>query len=229
MAKILIVEDDAAVSGLIEDYCKREHHAVEAVASGIEASERLKLFHYDLIILDWQLPDLSGIEVCRIYRHSGGTAAILMLTGKASIIDKESGFEAGADDYLTKPFQFRELVARVKASLRRPRTLIPGVFTVAHIALDTSSHEVTKNGEKIDLLPKEFALLELFLRNPNQVFSLEALLDRVWSSESDTTPEAVRTCLLRLRRKLDVPGGQSIISTLYGVGYRLDQPPEPHN
>ena len=228
MAKILIVEDDDAVSDIIGDFCKRDRHTVDIVPSGIEAVDRLKTYYYDLVILDWQLPDLSGVEVCKAYRDSSGTAAILMLTGRNTILDKEAGFGAGADDYLTKPFDLRELSLRINAMLRRPRTYTPRVLKFAHVKLDPGTHEVTSNGVKIDLLPKEFALLELFLRHPTQVFSLDALIDRVWSSDTEVTQESVRTCLHRVRRKIEQPGCPNILATVYGVGYKLEAPGESH-
>lgn len=225
MAKILIVEDDPATANLISDCVASDKHTYEIVNSGKEALDRLKLYHFDLVVLDWQLPDIEGIEVLQSHRDRGGQTPILMLTGMSHIKDKETGFAAGADDYLTKPFYASELIARVKALLRRPSQIVSTKLTFGDISLDSSSHEVFKNGKKIDLLPKEFAVLELFMRNPNQVYSLEVILDRVWHSESETTPESVRTCMQRLRRKIDSEGKPSLIATVYGVGYKLDTEP----
>lgn len=222
MAKVLIVEDDPATADLISDCVASDKHTTEVVNSGQEALDRLKLYHFDLVVLDWQLPDLDGIEVLQRHRDRGGQTPILMLTGMSHIKNKESGFAAGADDYLTKPFHVTELLARVKALLRRPAQIVSTKLTFGEITMDCSSHEVFKTGKKIDLLPKEFAVLELFMKNPNQVYNLEAILDRVWASESDTTPESVRTCMQRLRKKIDSSGKPSLISTVYGVGYKLD-------
>jgi len=223
MVKVLVVEDDELVSGLISDCLKLDHYDVEVVANGKEASDRLKLYNYDLIVLDWQLPEESGMDVCQKYRASGGNTPIIMLTGKRSIDDKEAGLNAGADDYLTKPFNARELVARVRAVLRRPPSVTPSKLKVRDLELDPVSHEVTLGGEKLDLKPKEFTLLEFFMRNPNQVFSNNDILNRVWVSESDSSPQAVRTCMQRLRDKIDRKEQPSIITTVYGVGYKLEQ------
>lgn len=223
MVKVLVVEDDEFVSGLIEDCLKLDHYDVEVVASGNEASDRLRLYNYDLILLDVGLPEQSGLDVCEKYRSMGGSTPIIMLTGKRTIDDKEAGLNAGADDYLTKPFNARELVARVRAVLRRPPQLAPTRLKISDLELDPISHEVFLAGKKLDLKPKEFTLLEFFMRNPNQVFSNNDILNRVWVSESEASPQAVRTCMQRLREKIDRDGHPSIITTVYGVGYKLEQ------
>jgi DNA-binding response OmpR family regulator len=167
------------------------------------------------------LPELSGIELCRQYRSRGGTAPVLMLTGKGTISDKESGFDAGADDYLTKPFHMKELSMRLRALLRRATAFTGDVLRVKDIELEPSNHRATRNGADLNLLPKEFALLEFLMRHPNQVFSAEALLSRVWASETDTTVDAVSTCIKRLRKKIDSEDQPSLIRTVHGVGYKL--------
>jgi DNA-binding response OmpR family regulator len=222
MPKVLVVEDDEFVSGLISDCLKLDHYDVEVVDTGKEASDRLRLYSYDLIILDIQLPEESGIDVCHKYRQAGGNTPIIMLTGRRTIDDKEAGLNAGADDYLTKPFNARELVARVRAVLRRPPMVQASKLKVQDLELDPVSHEVTLDGKKLDLKPKEFSLLEFFMRNPNQVFSNNDILNRVWVSESDSSPQAVRTCMQRLRDKIDREGKPSIITTVYGLGYKLE-------
>lgn len=222
MAKILIVEDDLDVAGMIEDWLvHQEKHVVEKVATGNDAVDRLKFYYYDLIILDWELPDFTGIEILGNYRKSGGTVPVLMLTGKSAINEKEVGLDAGADDYLTKPFDGRELSARIRALLRRTVGKATNILIMKDLVLDPVSHAVTKAGEPIELLPKEFALLEFLLRHPDEVFSLEALLDRVWKSESDSSPDTVRTTIQRLRKKIDRDGEPSMIGTIHRVGYHL--------
>lgn len=222
MAKILIVEDDLDVAGMIEDWLvHHEKHVVEKVATGSDAADRLKFYHYDLIILDWELPDLSGIEILKRYRSADGLVPILMLTGKSAIDEKELGLDSGADDYLTKPFEGKELSARIRALLRRSSGRATNTLKAHDVLLDPVSRAVTKAGEPIDLLPKEFALLEFFLRHPDEVFSLEALLDRVWKSESDSSPDTVRTTIQRLRKKIDREGEPSLIGTIHRVGYHL--------
>jgi len=222
MAKILIVEDEFDLSEPVRAYLEGEHHLVEVVGDGQEAMERLRFYKYDVIILDWMLPHLSGIEVCKSFRASGGTTPILMLTSKKQTQDKIVGLDAGADDYLTKPFEVQEVSARIRALLRRPQHTNANVLNARNIVLEPGSFKVTRDGQDVALLPKEFALLEFFMRHPGQVFSAEALLDRVWSSESEASPETIRTYIKRLRQKIDTDGQPSLISTVHGVGYKLD-------
>ena len=221
MAKILLVEDDQALSKLVRNWLSLEHHAVETVEDGEEALHRLKVSEYDLVILDWTLPKLAGVEVLKEHRRLGGQTPVLMLTGKDKISDKEEGFDAGADDYLTKPFHGKELTVRIKALLRRPPNLVKDVLRVGDLVLEKENFSVRRGDSEIRLLPKEFALLEFLMRHPNQVFSAEALLERVWVSESESTVEAVTTCIKRLRRKLESDGVPSPIATVHGVGYKL--------
>jgi DNA-binding response OmpR family regulator len=221
MAKILVVEDDLTVCTIIEDWLTHQHHTVEISHNGLEADHYLKTYQYDVIVLDWGLPDLSGVEICKRYKSSGGRAPVLMLTGKHDIEDKEEGFNAGADDYLTKPFDIKELSARIRALLRRPTNVYDNILSIRNVSLDPNNHIVTKDGEAIKLTPKEFAVLEFFMRNPNKVFKADALLDHVWNSEAGSGPETVRTCIKRLRRQIDTQGQSSIIENVHGVGYKL--------
>src|SRR4030095_15121453 len=203
MAKILLVEDDVQLSRTVKGWLSLEHHSVETVQSGQDALDMLAVYQYDLIVLDWQLPGLSGLELCKEFRSQGGLTPILMLTGKSAIAEKEAGLDAGSDDYLTKPFHMKELSARVRALLRRASGMTSNVLSAGKLVLDPSLYRVTVNGEEIHLQKREFALLEFLMRNPNKVFSAEALLERVWASETDATPFAIRTCMMRLRRKIE--------------------------
>ncbi|HEY9793633.1 MAG TPA: response regulator transcription factor [Candidatus Obscuribacterales bacterium] len=224
MAKILIVEDDVGLARMVSDWLKFEHHMVEMANNGRDGLDKLKSFEYDLVVLDVDLPELSGIEVCKEFRSTGGTTPVLLLTGKNTLTDKETGFGAGADDYLTKPFHMKELSMRLRALLRRAE----GSFAVGDqlkyrdIELDVKTHRVTRSGKELQLLPKEFALLEFLMRHQGQVFNGEALLSRVWASESETSIDAVSTCIKRLRKKIDLEGENSLIRTVHGVGYKLD-------
>jgi DNA-binding response OmpR family regulator len=222
MAKILIVEDEIDLSEPVRAYLTHEHHLVEVVADGREAMERLRFYKYDLIILDWMLPGVQGVDVCKTFRASGGTTPILMLTSRKQTQDKITGLDAGADDYITKPFDVAEISARVRALLRRPQQVTTNVLAARNVTLDPTTFKVTRDGADVQLLPKEFALLEFFMRYPGQVFSAEALLDRVWSSESEASPETIRTYIKRLRQKLDTPGQPSMLVTVHGVGYKLE-------
>lgn len=226
MAKILVVDDDKLLTDMIADSLDADHHTVECVNLGEDAKELLKNYHYDVIILDWGLPDVTGLDICKQFRFDGGTTPVLMLTGRDTVDEKERGLDSGADDYLTKPFHMRELGARVRALLRRVGPSRSNVLIHRDIELDPSAHRVTRNNVEISLHPKEFSLLEHFLRNPTQVFSPQSLLDRVWSSESNVGPETVRTCIKRLRQKIDVDDKESIIENVYGVGYKLREEPQ---
>lgn len=222
MAKILVVEDEKALSDVVIDYLSAQNYNVDHVADGKEALDRLKFYSYDLVVLDWQLPNMEGVDICRSFRSSGGTTPIIMLTGKREVDDKERGLDAGADDYLTKPFHMKELGARVRALLRRPAAVVSQDLKVRDVSLDPTTHQVRKDGKDLDILPKEFALLEFLMRHPKQVFSAEALIERVWPTDSDASPGTIRTYVNRLRSKIDTKGEDSIITTVHGIGYRLD-------
>jgi DNA-binding response OmpR family regulator len=222
MAKILVVDDDKLLADLVSDSLSGEYHTLECAYNGEDARELLNNYHYDVIVLDWGLPGVTGVELCKEFRFKGGTTPILMLTGKDTIDEKEKGLDSGADDYLTKPFHLKELSARVRALLRRSGSTAPSnVLEVGDLVLDPSAHKLTRDNKEITLHPKEFALLEHLMRHPNQVFSAQNLLDRVWKSESNVGPETVRTCVKRLRQKIDIDGQPSMLENIYGVGYKL--------
>jgi DNA-binding response OmpR family regulator len=220
MAKVLLIEDDKDLANMVRTYLLFEHHSVESLFDGQRATEYLRSFPYDVIILDWELPEKSGIEVLKEFREHGGTTPVLMLTGKTDISEKEKGLDAGADDYLAKPFEMRELGARVRALLRRPAMTLSNTLRAGDIVLDASKYKAWKLDQPISLVPKEFKLLEFFMRHPNQVFTPEALLNRVWPTESESTEEALRTAIKRLRKKIDPDG--KLLRTIHGVGYILE-------
>jgi DNA-binding response OmpR family regulator len=222
MPKILVVEDTVSLMDLIQGWLEAEHYVVETVDNGVEAMNRMRFYTYDVIVIDWGLPGMTGIEICKALRAAGNTVPVLMLTAKKSIDDKEVGFESGVDDYLTKPFEMRELSARIKALLRRPRQVHRSVLNVGGLMLEPDTHKVTMDGQNVQLLPKEFTLLEFFMRNPGQVFSLEAILDRLWSADQEASAESVRKHVTRLRAKITGPDGQSILKNVHGVGYKLE-------
>lgn len=222
MAKILVVDDDEYLAENVADYLKLERHVVETAFTGRDGLALLDTYQYDLLILDWQLPDISGPEMCEKLRAQGAALSILMLTGKGDIASKECGLDSGADDYLTKPFHPRELGARIRTLLRRPQTLLKDVLTIGNLTLDLKSYEVTRAGSKVQLLPKEIALLEFLMRHPDEVFSIDALLDRIWSSESDASENTVRTHMYTLRKKLGPDDGSPSIKTVHRVGYKLE-------
>lgn len=224
MARVLVIEDDVRLARVIGDWLEAEEHVVEIATSGPAALDRLAGGTYDFLILDWGLPGLSGLDVCKDYRSKGGTAAILILTGKKEIENKEEGLDAGADDYLTKPFHMRELSARMRALLRRSREIKQTVIQIGDLILDSVSKRVTRDGREIQLMPKEYALLEFFMQHPNEVFNSDTILDRVWSTDSDAAPDTVRVHITKLRSKIDKEGSPSLIRTLHRQGYKLEPP-----
>lgn len=221
MAKILLVDDEPDFHDLVKAALEVHGHIIDVVTTGADAIQMLEIYEFDLVILDWMLPDQTGVDVCRTYRSRGGQTPILMLTVKAHILHKLEGFEAGVDDYLTKPFHVKELTARVTSLLRRPPMLIGKIFTVGDLRLDTNTRKVFVNGQEVRLLPREFALLEFLMRNPNQIFSKDRLVDSVWPSDSDVSPESVRTYIKRLRNKIESVAESEVLRNVHGVGYML--------
>lgn len=225
MAKILIVEDDVALANNIANLLSFEKHAVDVVYTGQDASLNLKTWSYDAIILDILLPDLTGYEVLKEYRTARGSSPVLILTGRTTIFDKTTGFDAGCDDYLTKPFHMKELSARINALLRRPKQLTPVVLSAGDISLNTSNHRVEKAGVVISLPPIEYQFLEFLMRHPDQSFSSDTLFKRIWPSDSTATNEAIKAVIKRLRKKLDPDG--NMLQTIHGSGYILRTSGEP--
>lgn len=226
MAKILIVEDEEDLAKLVSNCLKSNGHLCEIVHDGATAAHILKITKYDLVILDLMLPEISGLDVCRDYRRHAGASPILMLTARSALSDKIVGFEAGADDFLTKPFHLDELVVRVRALLRRGEVQNSNVIRVGDLEIDTERHLVTKGHKSIELLPKEFRLLEFLARHPSRVFSTKELLEHVWETDSQAMNDTVRGHITRIRKKVDAPNKQSIIVTVYGVGYKLEPIPQ---
>ncbi len=223
MAKLLLVDDDDELTTVLSEWLAGEGNIVECANCGEDGLSRLKLYQYDLVVLDVGMPDIDGFEVCRRYRMAGGMLPVLMLTGKANINDKTEGFDAGADDYLTKPFHPKELNVRIKALMRRPSQLVSEHLTSSYVNMDTGARRVLVQGDEVKLLPQEFALLEFFMRHPNRVFSSDEILDKVWSNEKDTANDTVRVHVNKLRKKIDREGLPSLIRTIHGSGYILDQ------
>lgn len=223
MPKVIVIEDDSGLNRMIREWLVfSERHTVEYTENGSEGLDKLLSSEFDAVVLDWELPGKSGIEILKEYRASGGRAPILMLTGKGTMVDKEAGFDAGADDYLTKPFHMKELSARLRALIRRGGGTVSNVLQLRDIEMEPGAFKVTRAGQVVQLLPREFALLEFFMRHPDQVFSADTLLTRVWSSDSDATIDAITTCVKRIRKKMDIEGLPSVIKTVHGVGYKME-------
>ncbi len=223
MAKVLIVEDDPEICTTVKDWLENQLHTVEAVGRGEDALEYLKTYDFDVIILDLYLPDIDGLEVLQKYRAKGGGARVLILTGRNEVRDRERGLDLGADDYLGKPFHPRELAARLRALIRRNTMDSSTQLTVGRFVLDLTLLKLLRNGEAIQLLPKEFTLMELFMRNPDQVFHPDQILQKIWSADSETSPETLRVHIKRLRDKIEVAGEPSPIQNIKGMGYKLDR------
>lgn len=224
MAKILVVEDDAELAEIIADQLSGDLHTVEVVNDGKDGYDRLRHYAYNVAVLDWNLPKMTGVEICRGYRAGGGSIPILMLTGKDTITDKTTGLDAGADDYLTKPFHLDELSARVRALLRRMPAVVDPIIKISDLTLDLNSHKVARGDREISLQPREYALLEFLMQHPNEIFSQDALMERVWKSDSETSPETVRVHIAKLRSKIDEDGKPQLIKTVHRVGYVLEVP-----
>ncbi|MDZ4837459.1 MAG: response regulator transcription factor [Candidatus Melainabacteria bacterium] len=225
MAKILVVEDNADLLDNICESLSAHQHNVDQCSDGLSALTYLKTYEYDVIVLDWTLPKVSGIEILKQYRGQGGATPVIMLTGRRDLDDKEVGFDAGADDYLTKPFELRELNMRVGSLLRRGVKAPTDKMQIADVVLDKQAKRVTKGDTDLKLMPKDFAILELLMSYPDKVFSAEAIIDRIWSTSSDASPDVVRKHINRIRTKIDSDSGESLIRTVHGMGYSLVSTP----
>lgn len=222
MTKILLIEDNESLAEAVVEALGARGYVVDHVANGTDALDRLLHYHYDLAILDWMLPGLSGLEVCTRYRAAGGQVLILMLTGKEKISEKEEAFDSGADEYLTKPFHTRELLVRIRALLRRPPNLTDQITEIGYLRINITNRSVVKQGELVDLTASEYAMLELFVKNKGKIFSFAELLERVFNTDEMASDEAVRQRVMRLRKKIDLDGQESLIKTIKGLGYKLE-------
>lgn len=222
MAKILVADDDAVLADKIARWLKTERHVVDCVHDGSSALYCLKDGGYELAVLDWEMPELTGVDVVRSYRSGGGSSLILMLTGRSTTQDTIRGLDAGADDYLAKPFEVDALLAKTRALLRRSggereeNKLVAGNLT-----MDLSSRLVLVGQRSVQLTATEFSLLQFLVSHPNEVFSVDALLIRVWKDKEGSGAQAVRSCVNSLRQKLSGDEDQDLIRTVHGVGYRF--------
>lgn len=220
MAKILVIEDDKKLAEGIVDTLLANEHTVEHVENAEDALQLINSFDYDLLILDWNLPAMDGLELLKKARKSGKRLPILFLTGKSGIEDIEKALDSGADDFLPKPFHTRELLARVRTLLRRPCDLLMDTVKIGHLTLELGSKCAIVENEKVRLTANEFRVLEFLFRNQDRHFSARGLLNAVWS-DKDCSEETVRAVIFTLRKKLNVPGQPELLKTDKGAGYKL--------
>jgi len=220
--RILVVEDEHKIASAIKKGLEQERFAVDIAYSGVEGFDLAATEDYDCIILDLMLPEMDGFEFCRRLRQEKIQTPILILTARGNLDDKVHGLELGADDYLTKPFSFEELLARVRALIRRPRNLVDPVLKVADLELDTNSFEVKRGKRKILLSKKEYAVLEYLMRNEGKILTKEQIISHVWDYDADILPNTVEVFIKNLRRKIDRPFSRHLIKTIRGFGYKIE-------
>jgi DNA-binding response OmpR family regulator len=219
--RILLVEDDPGVRRFVVKGLREQAYAVDAATTGEDALYQAEINEYDLIILDVMIPAPDGFEVCRRLRKAGRRMPILMLTARDAVEDRVSGLDRGADDYLTKPFEFRELLARLRALLRRSTELHPPRLSVGDLELDTAAQNATRRGHAISLTHKEYALLEYLVRNAGRVVSRADIAEHVWDESFDPFSNLIEVYINRLRRKIDPDGSSELLHTRRGAGYIL--------
>lgn len=229
MAKLLLIDDDPTLLELLNGVLAGEGWIVETASNGRDGLQLMQNFSFDLVLLDWQLPDINGLEILTTYRSSGGTIPIIFLTGKKDVDDKESGLDAGADDYLTKPFDVRELLARMRSVQRRSTQTFKANLSANGVELNMKLRTLqltesisSKSNNIVKLSTTEASILEFFFRHPNQLFSAAEVFDRVWPSETDAKADTLRVHLHVLRRKLSLAGLPELVKTIKGSGYILE-------
>jgi DNA-binding response OmpR family regulator len=219
--KILLIEDDARTAAALERGLREEGYVVEVAASGEEGEELAHVNTYHVIILDWYLPAKDGLAVCRDLRRAGMAAPILMLTARDALADRVAGLDTGVDDYLTKPFAFAELLARLRALLRRGAVSRASVLLLEDLRLDPALHRVSRGHRPIELTVKEYQILELLMRRPGEVIRRAEIEEALWADATEVTRNAVDVHISHLRRKVDPPGRPRLLHTVRGRGYLL--------
>ena len=221
--RILVVEDEHRIANAIKKGLEQEHYAVDAVYDGDGGFDLAATENYDTIVLDLMLPKMDGLEICRRLRRREIHTPILILSAKGQLQDKVNGLDCGADDYLTKPFAFEELLARIRALTRRPKNTLGQVLEIDGLTLNTQTFEVKRNRQVINLTGKEFALLEYLLRHPREILTKERITGHVWNYDADILPNTVEVYIKNLRQKIDLhfKKGKPLIQTVRGFGYRI--------
>ena len=221
--RVLLIEDDVTIARLLKEGLEDEAYTVDVVHDGNEGYRTAAADEYDVIILDIMLPEMNGYEVCRALRNDGNKTPILMLTARDAERDIVEGLDAGADDYLAKPFSFDVLLARIRALLRRPNEKLEEILQVGDLKLDPSSKKVTRASQEINLTAKEYGVLEYLMRNKGKVLSKEQIISHVWDFDADVLPNNVELFIMFLRRKIDKPFKSKLIHTVSGFGYKLEE------
>ncbi|HEU6452673.1 MAG TPA: response regulator transcription factor [Gemmatimonadaceae bacterium] len=224
--RVLLVEDDDRLASSVANQLRQAGFAVDIVARGEDALRESAISPYDAIVLDLQLPDLDGVEICRRLRERGTPVRIIMATARDGVADRITGLDTGADDYLVKPYSVRELIARLRALLRRPEAALPTVYRVADLELDTATRVARRGERTIDLTTKEFVVLEYMMRNAGRVLTREQISEHAWDANYDPFSNIIDVYVARLRRKVDAPGEPALIETVRGAGYKLATPAE---
>jgi DNA-binding response OmpR family regulator len=221
--RILVVEDEEKIANAIKKGLEQEAFVVDAVYTGSEGYDLAETEEYDAVVLDVMLPDMDGVEILEKIRKKGINTPVIILTAKSQVDDKVAGLKLGADDYLTKPFSFEELLARIRALVRRPRIVERNVLQIEDLKLDTNSLEVTRAGKVVRLSTKEFTLLQYLMKNPNQVLPKEKIIAHVWNYDDNVLPNTVEVYIGYLRNKIDkpFPKSPSLINTVRGFGYKI--------
>lgn len=220
--RILVVEDEPRMANVIARGLREQSYAVDVAPDGINGLYQASINDYDVIVLDVLLPHRDGYEVCRELRQRGNTTPVLMLTARATVDDRITGFDAGADDYLTKPFSFRELLARIRALLRRDSQLRPDVLEIADLVVDSASHRVVRANKEVQLTAKEYALLEYLARRRGQLVSRAEIAAHVWDDSFDPFSNTIEVYMNRLRKKIDGDHATKLLHTRRGEGYILE-------
>jgi two-component system, OmpR family, response regulator len=221
--RILVIEDEHRIAASLKKGLEQEHYTVDVTYDGVEGYDLASSEEYDLIILDLMLPEKPGMEICRDLRINKNNTPILILTARDQTQDKVLGLDTGADDYLTKPFSFEELLARVRALTRRPKVTIEDVLKVEDLTLDTKKYTIKRGSVDIQLSGKEFSLLEYIMRHPKQILTKEQIIGHVWNYDADILPNTVEVYIKNLRSKIDVPfrDRNPLIQTVRGFGYKI--------
>lgn len=223
--RVLLVEDNRRLSLSLKNSLIEEGYAVDTAFDGKEGLDLAAYTPYDLIILDVMLPEMNGLEVCRTLRREGLKTPILLLTARDAVEDRVKGLDSGADDYLVKPFAMSELLARLRALMRREASSKSGLLQVGDLVIDPATHFVERNGQDIKLTAREYTLLEYFMRHPNQLITREMVENHLWNYDFESISNVVDVYVRRLRRKIDDPFGEPrMLETIRGAGYRLRAP-----